>query len=69
MTATTASNVGKNVIALPFAIGAKVRIVAIETWGLVRAINISAGDVEYQVAYFDDDKVRRVEWLQGSELA
>lgn len=59
---------GQNVIAFPFAIGDKVRITDADCIGRVRQLAVSAGGREYQVAYFDDDKVRRLEWVGEDEL-
>lgn len=69
MITTTSTNVGQNVIAFAFAIGDKVRITDAECFGRVKQICASASGKEYQVAYFDDDKVRRVEWLGEDELS
>lgn len=63
------SNVGKNVLAFDYAIGQRVRIDAIDTTGIVKSIVVTAEGTEYSVAYFDDDKVRRQEFLSGAELS
>lgn len=62
------SFVGSNVISVRFAIGDRVTIVDAGCVGRVKAINISAGLREYQVSYFDEDKVRRIEWLGEEDL-
>mgnify|MGYP006951101473 CR=1 FL=1 len=69
MNAIAQTNVGKNVLAFAFAIGQRVSIEAIDTKGIVQAITITSEGIEYRVAYFDDDKVRRVEWLGSSEIS
>jgi len=63
------TNAKSNVIFVKYHIGQRVRIDAIETRGVVRGINISSGSIEYQIAYFDDDKVRRTEWLESNEIS
>ena len=63
-----ATNAEANVIFVKFGIGQSVLIRAIDVRGIVKAINVAAASVEYQVAYFDDDKVRRVEWMEAVEL-
>lgn len=62
-------NVGHNIIAYEFAIGQRVRIDAIETTGIVRRILTTTDGIEYLVAYFDDDKVRREEYMVSTELS
>lgn len=69
MITTSTTHVGQNVIAFAFAIGDKVRLVDAECWGRVKQVCASASGREYQVAYFDDDKVRRLEWLGEEELS
>jgi hypothetical protein len=66
---TSTTHVGQNVIAFAFPIGDKVRLVDAECWGRVKQVCASASGREYQVAYFDDDKVRRLEWLGEEELS
>jgi hypothetical protein len=67
---TTASrNAGVNVMAFAFAIGQRVKISAIDTVGFVRGITVTSDGIDYRVAYFDDDKVRREEWLSEHEIA
>lgn len=63
-----ATNAKANVIFVKFGIGSNVLIRAIDVRGIVKAINVAAASVEYQIAYFDDDKVRRVEWMEAMEL-
>jgi len=63
------SNIGKNVIAIPYTIGQRVRIDAIDTAGVVKRVTMSSGSTEFQVRYFDDDKVSREEWLEPSEMS
>lgn len=69
MITTTCTNVGQNVIAFSFAIGDKVRITDADCQGRVKQVCASASGKEYYVAYFDDDKVRRAEWLGEDELS
>lgn len=70
MSAVTATvHTGKNVHMTPFAIGQRVMIDAIDTKGIVKEISITAAAVDYRVSYFDDEKVRRSEWLDGSEIS
>lgn len=69
MITTSATHVGQNVIAFAFAIGDKVRLVDAECYGRVKQVCASAAGKEYQIAYFDDDKCRRVEWLGEDELS
>lgn len=66
--AITGRNVGANVVSFRFSIGQKVKIDSIETWGIVSALNVDAEGKTYLISYFDDDKVRRKEWLYESEL-
>ena len=61
-------NVGANIVSFRFSIGQKVRIKQIETLGIVSALNVDAEGKTYLVSYFDDDKVRRKEWLYESEI-
>lgn len=68
MITTSATHVGQNVIAFAFAIGDKVRLVDADCYGRVKQACVSASGKEYQVAYFDEDKVRRVEWLGEEEI-
>lgn len=63
------SNVGKNVLAFDYAIGQRVRVDAIDTTGIVKSILVTSEGTEYNVAYFDDDKVRRSEYMAGVELS
>lgn len=67
MIATT-THVGQNVIAFGFAIGDKVRIIDAECSGRVKQVCASGAGKEYQVAYFDEDKRRCIEWLGEDEL-
>lgn len=69
MEAMTGRHVGQNVVAYRFAIGQTVRISAIDTSGVVTSLLLDAEGKSYRVAYFDDDKVRRIEWMYESELA
>lgn len=69
MNAAAQTNVGKNVLAFAFAIGQRVSIEAIDTKGIAQAITVTSEGTEYRVAYFDDDKVRRAEWLGGNEIS
>lgn len=69
MITTSATHVGQNVIAFAFAIGDKVYITDAECHGRVKQVCASAAGMEYQVAYFDDDKVRRLEWCGEEELS
>lgn len=69
MNAIARTNVGKNVMVFPFAIGQRVNIEAIDTKGIVQSITVTNEGIEYRVAYFDDDKVRRAEWLSESEIS
>lgn len=69
MNVDTRVNTGKNVIALEFAIGQRVNITAIDTVGIVKSITVTKEGIEFFVAYFDDDKVRRTEWMDASELS
>jgi hypothetical protein len=64
----TRSLAGQNVIAFRFAIGERVRLLDADCCGRVKQACASVGGREYQVAYFDDDKVRRIEWLGEDEL-
>jgi hypothetical protein len=65
---TTSSHVGKNVIAFAFAIGDRVKIEDAGCYGRVKQVCASAAGREYFVAYYDDDKVRRAEWVGEDEL-
>lgn len=65
----TGANVGQNVVCFRFAVGQKVTISAIDTPGFVKALLVDTDGKNYQVAYFDDDKVRRTEWLYEAELS
>jgi hypothetical protein len=69
MNVDTRVNTGKNVIATEYSIGQRVNIAAIDTPGVVKSITITKEGIEFFVAYFDDDKVRRAEWLDASELS
>lgn len=69
MNVDTRSNTGKNVIVADFAIGQRVKIPAIDTAGIVKSITITKEGMEFFVAYFDDDKVRRAEWMDAAELS
>lgn len=62
------THVGMNVVAFRFAVNERVRIVDADTVGRVRQQCNNASGHEFQVAYYDGDKVLRVEWLPGSEL-
>ena len=68
MNAVKSKNSGINVMAFEFSIGQRVTIKAIETIGLVQAITITSEGIEYRVTYFDDDKVRRQEWICALEI-
>lgn len=59
---------GQNVLAFRFAIGERVRLLDADCAGRVKQVCASVAGREYQVSYFDDDKVRRVEWLGEDEL-
>lgn len=63
------SHIGQNVIAFRFALGDRVRIEAIETWGRVECCMVQNAGKRYEVSYFDEDKVRRVEWMHEDELS
>lgn len=65
---TAGSFVGQNVVAFPYAIGDRVRIADADCVGRVKQLSVSAAGREYQVAYYDEDKVRRIEWLSEDEL-
>lgn len=67
--AMTGRHVGQNIVSFRFAIGQTVRITAIDTSGVVTSLTVDAEGKSYRVAYFDDDKVRRIEWLYESELS
>lgn len=69
MITTSTTNVGQNVIAFAFAIGERVRITDAECHGRVKQVCASSAGKEYQVAYFDEDKVRRMEWFGEEELS
>lgn len=69
MTVDTRVNTGKNVIVAEYAIGQRVNISAIDTQGIVKSITITKEGIEFFVAYFDDDKVRRSEWMDAAELS
>lgn len=69
MEVMTGRHVGQNVVAFRFAIGQTVRISAIDSSGVVTSLTLDAEGKSYRVAYFDDDKVRRIEWMYESELA
>ena len=64
-----ATNSKANVLFVQYALGQRVTIDAIDTRGIVKTINVTTGAIEYQVAYFDDDKVRRSEWFESHELS
>lgn len=67
--ALTGSLLGQNVIVFVFAIGQRVYLIDAECWGRVKNVMAGPAGREYQVAYFDDDKVRRLEWVGEDELA
>jgi hypothetical protein len=69
LASTSPTHVGQNVIAFAFAIGDRVRLVDAECFGRVKQVCASSAGREYQVAYFDEDKVRRLEWLGEEELS
>ena len=71
MDATTkaGANVGQNVVCFRFSVGQKVTINAIDTPGFVKALLVDSDGKNYNIAYFDDDKVRRTEWLYEAELS
>lgn len=62
-------NAGQNVMAFRFQIGQRVCIKDIETHGAVLSILVDSDGRQYRVAYFDDHKVRRVEFMLESELS
>lgn len=66
---TAAGHRNASVIFVSFPIGKKVTIGAIDVRGVVKQISVSPAAIEYQVAYFDDDKVRRCEWFDAAELS
>lgn len=66
---TAATHSGKNVIAFAFAINQRVTIDAIDVVGVVQGLMVTSEGIEYLVAYFNDDKDRRKEWLGGSEIS
>lgn len=68
MTLATRSLAGQNVIAFTFAIGERVHMVDADCAARVKQVCASAAGREYQVAYYDDDKVRRLEWVGEDEL-
>lgn len=59
----------QNVIAFKFCVGERVRIEAIEVWGRVDSCLMGASGRKYFVTYFDEDKVRREEWMYEDELS
>jgi hypothetical protein len=65
----TTQFVGQNVIAFKFALNQMVLIDAIDTKGRVIEMNVDTGGRNYLVAYFNDDKDRRREWLAEVELS
>lgn len=69
MIETSTKNAGRNVLAFDFTIGQRVRIDAIDCIGCCRRIMVTTDGVEYLIAYFDDDKVRREEYMLAQELS
>lgn len=67
-TVVTGTLAGQHVIAFAYAIGQRVYITDAECWGRVKQLCAGPMGREYQVAYFDDDKVRRLEWIGEDEL-
>lgn len=62
------TQLGQNVVAFRFAINERVRLTDADCVGRVRQQCHNANGFEYQVAYFDGDKVLRIEWLPDAEL-
>ena len=69
MNTVAGRHVGQNIISFRFALQQRVRIDAIDITGLVLEMNVDCNGKNYLIAYFDDDKVRRREWLSEIELS
>jgi hypothetical protein len=63
------NNRDKNIIAVEHAIGVWVWVKEADVRGRVKRIAVFESSVDYLVAYFDADKVRREEWLEAQELS
>lgn len=59
---------GRNVICFTYALGQRVWIVDAESWGRVKQMCAGMAGREYQVAYFDEDKRRQLEWMGEDEV-
>lgn len=69
MSVVTSSHIGQNVIAFAYAIGDRVYLTDADVYGRVKQLCATPGCREYFIAYFDDDKVRRTEWVGEDELS